>query len=177
MPRKMTTEIDPTKIQGRIKRVFLDTKLTQETFAELVNVGQSHLSGIMLNRRPSLRILQSIALFTGANLKWLETGLGSPYGKKEPLEEHPELARVIKESVKVWGLSLDEFPEYERYEMAAQMLKIVDNKRKSIEKPKTPVAATRAPKQEAKPTPAIEKPVEPKTKTPPVKKPAVKKGK
>ena len=135
MARPMNKEIDLTTVQGRIKSVYLDTKLTQEAFADIIKIGQSHLSGIMSTRMPSRRILQIIANYTGANLLWLETGQGNQYAKAEPLDDHPELDRVIKESVKIWGLSLEEFPLSERYEMAYQLLKIIESKKRTTQHP------------------------------------------
>lgn len=173
MPRTMTSEIDLTTVHGRVKRVFLDTKLSQHEFADLVKIAQSHLCGIMKKRMPSYKLLQSIAEFTGANIEWLETGQGAPYSKNEPFEEHPELARVIKESVKIWGFSQDEFPESERYEIAAQMLRIVEKKRRELQKSKAPASSAPAPKQEVTPTTPIAKPVGPKAT--PAKKPAANK--
>lgn len=126
---KKTETVDPKFKTGqeRIRYIWEQTGQTQKEFAESLGIGQPHLSGLMSNRRPSNRTLTLISEKTGASLEWLQTGEGDVYIKGSSHEDPPELANVIDKARELW----DNFEDVERYEMAANMLRVLTQRKKA----------------------------------------------
>jgi len=94
---------DLDSVQQRIRYIFEQTKLTQKDFADILGIGQPHLSGVMSDRKPSKRLVLMIVEKTGVNLDWLANGTGPIYQQTgEPPCDPPELAKVISRAREVW---------------------------------------------------------------------------
>jgi len=127
-------------VQDRVRYVFDKTGKTQQEFAEALGIGQPHLSGVMTSRKPSRRLLLMIGEKTGASLDWLETGEGKPYISGNPQHDPPELTRVLEKTRMVLGGMEN---EADRFEMAADLMRILEKREKKRGGPATGPAGGR----------------------------------
>lgn len=118
-----------TTVQQRVRFIFEQTGQNQKEFANILGVGQPHLSGIMKKKVPSRRLLLMVSEKTRASMGWLESGVGEVYqGSATPPQKPPELEKIISESIKVWKTMED----IERYEAAGIILRTLARIRAKI---------------------------------------------
>lgn len=82
-----------TTINERVNQVRKQNGLTQQKFAEILGVSQSHLSGVETRRdNPSVPVLKLIATKFGVNEHWLLTGEDSSVVPAVPAQNGKEQA-------------------------------------------------------------------------------------
>ena len=106
MSRKKTlkSEVNLSKVGGRIAFVRIDKGLTQAQFADLINISGGNLNGLEKHKyEPSYQTIIKILEYFKVNSFWLLTGEGDPYIYKDTIPDADPFRELLLMTREILG--------------------------------------------------------------------------